>query len=245
MFDSSCHKASSLIRRVCAVAVGCVATLAVCSAPALAGPSLLGSVSSLLTKTTGTVETTVSSLSPIIATVTGQQAATCEGESFSQPFAAYGDDNDYTLAPGGEFNSGAEGWQLSGGAKIVSAQRPNGGTGNVLYLPAGAKAVSPPTCVTMDYPTARVWSQNVHGTGLLLASVAYPGTLLSLSAPQLAGELFGSQGSWSLSAQIDVQPLLPNLVEEKREARFVFTASGVRGSAFEVWGLYVDPWMRH
>jgi hypothetical protein len=244
MFDSSCHRASSLIRRVCAVLIGCAAILGACSAPALAGTSLLSSVSSLVSKTTGAVATVTGSVSPLVATVTGQEAATCEGESFSPALAAYGDSNEYALAPGGEFNAGEEGWQLSGGAKVVTARRPNGSTGSVLELPAGASAVSPPSCVTMRYPTARLWTQDVHSGGLLLASVSYPGTPLSIGAPQLAGELLGTQGSWSLSGALDVQPLLPDLTEGKREARFVFTATGAKSSEFYIWDLYVDPWMR-
>jgi hypothetical protein len=244
MFDSSCHKASRYMRRLCAVVVGCAVALGLSSAPALASTSLLSSVSSLVSKTTGTVATVTGSVSPLVATLTGQEAVPCEGETFSQPFAAYGDSNEYSLAPGGEFNEGEDGWQLSGGAKVVAAQRPDGARGGVLELPAGAKAVSPPTCVTMRYPTARLWTEDVRSGGLLLVSVSYQGTALSLSAPQLAGELFGTQGSWSLSAALDVQPLLPQLKEETREARFVFAATGARSSEFYLWGLYVDPWMR-
>ena len=54
------------------------------------------------------------------------EGGACEGQGFSQPFAALGDLNTYTLVPGGEFNSASEGWELSGGAQIIQTTLPSG-----------------------------------------------------------------------------------------------------------------------
>jgi hypothetical protein len=94
---------------------------------------------------------------------TGSVTATCEGQAFSQPFASLKDSNYYTLVEGGEFNSPSEGWELSNGAQIVEGTRPDGSTGGILDLPSGAVAVSPVTCVTLLYPTARMYVRNVKG----------------------------------------------------------------------------------
>src|ERR1700730_8124591 len=56
----------------------------------------------------------------------------CEAQEVSQPFAALHHLNSYKLAPGGEFNSAAEGWQLSGGARVIATTRPDGSTAGVL-----------------------------------------------------------------------------------------------------------------
>src|SRR3954466_2504293 len=41
-------------------------------------------------------------------------APNCDNGSTSQPFAQWGDDSQYFLAPGGNFESGLSGWDLNG-----------------------------------------------------------------------------------------------------------------------------------
>jgi hypothetical protein len=168
--------------------------------------------------------------------------ATCEGQSFAPVFESFGDANYYTLVPGGEFNSSSEGWTLLGGAHIVEAGRPNGSRGGVLELPSGAVAISPPTCVTLQYPTARVWLDNVKGNERVAVAVAYPGTSLTVTSPQTVGQVQAKQSSWSLSSPIDVQPQIGGAAEAAREARFVFATTG-KGGVYRLYGLYVDPRM--
>src|SRR5438477_9933584 len=91
-------------------------------------------------------------------------AATCPNSLFSQPLLSFGDAGWYTLAPGESVdNFAGTGWSLSGGARIVTTTLADGARGAVLDLPAGGAAVSPPTCVTNDYPTARALVRNVTG----------------------------------------------------------------------------------
>src|SRR5687768_6368874 len=47
------------------------------------------------------------------------QTGACDDAALSTPFAPWGDHAPYKLAPGGDFE-GAHGWQLTGGAKVVS-----------------------------------------------------------------------------------------------------------------------------
>ncbi len=168
--------------------------------------------------------------------------ATCEGQTFSQPFTAWKDYNYYTLVQGGAFNSAAEGWELSRGAQIVQTTRPDGTTGGVLNLPSGAKAVSPPVCVTLQYPTARVWVRNVKGAEGVSVGVAYAGTPTATN-PQNVGQVHGQQNSWTLSDPFNLQPQTAGSTERARELRLVFLAGG-QTSDFQLDGLYVDPRMR-
>jgi hypothetical protein len=170
-----------------------------------------------------------------------QTLATCEGQSFAQQFEAYGDSNYYTLAPGGEFNSASEGWELSNGAQIVETTRPDGTTGGVLNMPSGSVAVSPPVCVTLQYPTARVSVRDVNGSEGVAVAVAYANTKTA-EAPKNVGQVHGQQSSWTLSNPFNVQPQTAGHSEETREVRFVFTAKG-KTSDFQLSGLYVDPRM--
>lgn len=165
--------------------------------------------------------------------------ATCEGQVFSQPFLAYGDSHFYTLAPGGEFNSPSEGWTLSGGASLISATRPEGAKGNVLNLPKGAKAVSPPMCVTLSYPSARAWVNGPSGSNGVVVSVSYAGTVSAIS-PQEVGVIKARYGAWTLG-RFSVEPSLAGLEQAPREVRFVF--EGKKGET-QLFDVYVDPRMK-
>ena len=98
--------------------------------------------------------------------------AACAHPALSQPMDIFGDFNTYGLAPGGMFND-ATGWQLAGGAKIVSTTQSDGTTGSVLELPGKAQATSPPMCITSDYPMSRLWSRNVSGNEAVSFNVQY------------------------------------------------------------------------
>ena len=168
--------------------------------------------------------------------------AVCPGQTFSQPFKALNDSNLYTLVPGGEFNSPSEGWELRGGAQVVQTTRPNGINGGVLNLPSGAEAVSPPFCVTLQYPTARVSVRDVKGAEGVAVAVAYAGTKTA-EKPKNVGQVHGQQTSWTASNPFNVQPQTAGKLEETRQVRFVFVAGG-QTSDFQLYGLYVDPRMR-
>lgn len=168
--------------------------------------------------------------------------AVCEGQTFSQPFAALQDSNYYTLVPGGEFNSSSEGWELNDGAKVVGTTRPDGVSGGVLNLPSGSEAISPPVCVTLQYPTARVSVRNVTGAEGVAVAVAYAGTKTA-EQPKNVGQVHGQQDSWTVSDPFNVQPQTAGHSEETRVVRFVFVANG-KTSDFQIFGVYVDPRMR-
>lgn len=180
---------------------------------------------------------------PALATAASAGPGLCPGQVFSQPFLEQGDSSFYTLVPGGEFNSPSEGWLLYNGAHVLRTSRPSGTTGGVLDLPSGAVAISPPVCVTLQYPTARVWVRDVKGSEGVTTAVAYLGTRFTVTTPQSVGQVHGQQTSWTLSNPINVQPQIGSGSEGTREARFVFLAGG-RTSDFQLSGLWVDPHMR-
>lgn len=165
----------------------------------------------------------------------------CAGQVFSQPFSSWKDCNYYTLVPGGEFNSPNEGWELYGGAKIITGVRPNGSRAGVLDLPSGSVAVSPPECVTFAYPTARVWVRDLKGAEGVMVAVAYLGTSRTITSPQNVGQVHGQQSKWTLSNPFNVQPQIGG-GEGTREARFVLAAPG-KSSEYQLYGLWVDPRM--
>src|SRR5947209_18904370 len=79
------------------------------------------------------------------------------GQQMSEPFAQFGDANEYALVPGGSFEPGTPGWRLGGGAQVVAGGH---GSTNALSLPAGRSAISPAACTGIDHPSARVFLRN-------------------------------------------------------------------------------------
>jgi hypothetical protein len=176
------------------------------------------------------------------AAVKAEVAAVCPGQTFAQPFEALKDSNYYTLVEGSEFNGPDEGWELKNGAEIVEGTRPDGSTGGVLDMPSGSYAVSPPVCVTLQYPTARAYVENVQGGGGVAVGVYYAGAKTGPTG-QPVGQLNAKQGrGWELSNSFNVKPQLTGSEEGVREVRFIY-ANLNKSSDFHLAGLYVDPRM--
>jgi hypothetical protein len=156
--------------------------------------------------------------------------------TFSQPFSAVKDTNWYTLAPGQRVNSfDGTGWTLRGGAKLVTTTLADGSVGTVLDLPAGATAVSPPMCVSADYPTARAQVRDLVGAPSIHLFVQYTNTP-SWQQPSAAG-VFAGQAQWVNSQPLNLHP--GNLFGWQEE---VFTLTGgARGTDAQVYNFYVDP----
>ena len=177
----------------------------------------------------------------------GIGSAVCEGQKFAQPFAAFNDFNYYTNVPGGEFSGSTEGWELSGGAHIVQTTGPEGNPAGALDLPSGAQAVSPPMCVTLEYPVARVWVLNGSAgkDGVVTASMLYANKHDPTHGQTLTsvGPVSTQQNAWSVSPPFNVEPQVAGREEGAREVRFVLSAGG-HESDFKLYGLYVDPRMK-
>ncbi len=132
--------------------------------------------------------------------------------------------------------------KLAGGAQVTEGARPDGSSGPLLELPAGAEAVSPPVCVNLRYETAKVWLRRAAGDGSVRVSVSYAGTK-SETKPAKVENLHPSRGVWTPEA-FEVEPsLAPGDAERAREVRFVFLAHSGHATGYQLYGVYVDPRM--
>lgn len=178
-------------------------------------------------------------VTPGAEAATSTDASACSTPTLSQPFLSANDTNWYTLAPGQTpDNFTGDGWTLTAGARVTSAQLADGQTGSVLDLPGGATAVSPPVCVTSDYPTARLMERDIAGAGGVTVNVSYGenGGWDKLNRP---ARVAASDDSWTLSQPIAVHPLD---VPSWQLARFTFVARG-HTSDNQLYDFYVDPRM--
>ena len=166
---------------------------------------------------------------------------TCTDPMLSQPFLNWNDQNYYTLAPGqSDSNFTGDGWLLQGGANITPATLSDGSTtGNVLDLPSGSFAISPPMCVDLNYPTARVMVQNVAGGGGVHTFISYAGAA-GWGKPRDGGAVHGKGSTWTLSDPIHLQP---SQDPGWQLVRFGFVPDG-RNSEFQLYNFYVDPYAK-
>ena len=169
----------------------------------------------------------------------------------SPVFLRWGDHHNYALTPGGDFESGAAGWTLTGGARVVTGNESFnvGGPGQThsLSLPVGSSATSPPMCISAFSGGMRLFTSNTGKTiSKLRVQVIYGGG---------AGALFGavgatlgisdiatltSAGAWQPSANTPMLGgLLPLLTSS---VRFRFTPLDTTGN-WRVDDVYLDPLM--
>jgi hypothetical protein len=164
----------------------------------------------------------------------------CGSPEYSQPFAYAGDENFYVPLPGQSLNDfEGEGWELSGGASVVTTTLSDGSTGQVLNLPSGSKAVSPQLCVTKHYPTARAIVRNVAGAEGVAFEVSYEGSKTE-GKPKNTGQIHGTHSEWTLVTPVNMQP---EHNENWQRVRITLVPGG-KTSDFQVYDLYVDPRMR-
>jgi hypothetical protein len=138
---------------------------------------------------------------------------TCGSQPESQPFAQWGDNNNYTPMPGGSFEPGTPAWQLSNGAAVVWGNESFNvaGGSHSLRLPTGSSATSPAACTGVDHPSARLFVRNTGSSSSRLNVWAtYPPVLGLLPDRVYLGQLSGSS-SWQPSSPV-VMGLLNNTI---------------------------------
>jgi hypothetical protein len=177
---------------------------------------------------------------PAQAATSSVDTSMCSNPPLSQPFLAWGDSNSYMLMPGESAdNFDGSGWQLSGGAKIITTRLADGTSSSVLDLPSGSKAVSPIICVTSSYPTARTMVRDVKGSEGVFFYVSYEGTS-TWNTPKNTGQVHGNNTAWTLSDPVNLQPYN---VSGWQPMRITLIPGGTT-SDFQIYNLYVDPRMR-
>ena len=162
----------------------------------------------------------------------------CPDET-SQPFKPWTDNAQYAIVPDGGFESGAAGWTLSGGAKVVSGNESfyirSKADKRSLLLPADAEATTPPMCISLLSSKMR-FVVGGAATSTVKVQVIYRGALSSLLGI-FDGGAVSSSGKWAPSPEVSmlggVLPLLTQSVQ--------FRLVGTSGST-QVDDVYLDPW---
>jgi hypothetical protein len=172
----------------------------------------------------------------------------CGSQSYSKPFAKWGDSTNYVLMPGGSFETGSPAWVLSRGAKVSEGNESfyvnNPADSNSLALPAGSSATSLSACTSIYHPTMRFFLRNVgSASSQLKVEALYPGLLGEVQVARL-GVLKGS-AEWQPSPVMPllVSNVLATLSLKRTIIAFRFTPLGGSGD-WSIDDVYLDPRMR-
>jgi hypothetical protein len=167
--------------------------------------------------------------------------------TLSQAFSSWADFAAYTPLDGGNFESAARGWTLSGGASVQAGNEPFyiGGRGaSSLSLPAGSSAVSAPICIDQTYPFYRLFARNGGDPSSTLRM-----EVLFLDAKGQVKNTksldYRARGGWWLptgAAPISVFTAKTTVAAAPISLRF--TPQGKAGR-WQIDDVFVDPYMRH
>ena len=165
----------------------------------------------------------------------------CDNSTLSQPFAQWGDTNQYKLVSGGNFEGRLSGWTLTGGARVVTGGNPNGSSSHSLYLPAGASATTPFTCVNAGYPSFRFFARNEGLLSTVVPQVVYKLPLLGNVALPIGAAALSP--NWNPTLPLLTASVVTGLLSGgTTQVALKFTAA--LGPS-QVDDIYIDPLMRH
>lgn len=186
---------------------------------------------------------------PAPALVSAPEPPACAFPTLSQPFSSLGDPNSYFLVPGANFESGTNGWTLSGGARIVAGNEtllaePATNT-HSLALPTTSASVTTPTfCVTTQAPTFRMLIKNNgnlgHIDGQLAIYLNFTGANGAAQQVKIAGLTVNST-AWTLSPSISfIQYLSTPLQSGYANISLTITPNDNHGN-WQLDDINVDP----
>jgi hypothetical protein len=163
----------------------------------------------------------------------------CAPLTFTQALSPAGDNAWYTMINGESVDQfTGTGWTLGGGAAIKTTTLADGTTGQVLDLPSGATAYSPPVCIDEGFQEARSEVNDVKGSeGIQFYIQPWSGS--GWGKAQNTGQIHSS--GWNLSGEMN----LNNNVSGWELVRFKFQAGGnvSNPSNFEMYNFWLDPRM--
>jgi hypothetical protein len=179
---------------------------------------------------------------------TAATSETCVDPELAAHLSPFGDQRQYFLAPGGDFEATTAGWQLDGGATVVGGNEPFGVLGNgaaSLQLPAGSSATSPVFCVDLNYPTFRFLAvqQQLAADAGLQVDVIYPE--IPKGNVHMAAT-YKPLRAWTLMKDVKLDPQRAGKKPGWRRVALRFRVPATKkGAVWNVDNILVDPRCRY
>lgn len=159
-------------------------------------------------------------------------------------FSPWGDQHQYFLAPNGGFEAGSSGWNLSGGAHVVSGNEPfyihSKQDSSSLYLPDGGVADLPSVCFGSNTPGIRFLAMSPAGSATVHVRIIAHGLLGVLAI--LDGGTYRVGPSWAPTVNFGTTfSQLNSTLLGAKSIEIVLSASG----PVQLDDVYLDPFTQY
>lgn len=175
--------------------------------------------------------------------------AACATTSTKQAYKRFNDYAQYSLAPGGSFESGTSGWSLTK-ASVASGNETfkvgSSSDAKSLAVQPTGRVMSAPMCIGVEHPTFRLFAKRTSGSwGVLNVKLRWTdpnsGQVNETNVASLGGENYTS---WAPSPPINLaSPLGLWQAGSSLSVRIVLDPEDY-GGAWSVDDLYIDPYRR-
>jgi hypothetical protein len=172
--------------------------------------------------------------------------AACPAKPTSKPFLQFGDNADYSLVPGGNFESRLSGWSLDE-AEVVRGNSifSVGGQDDrrSLRIDPGGRARSAGFCVGAAHPSFRFFARGRRGK--LVVRLRWRDHN-DKKRQSVVGTLKAADGyaSWLPTPSLELAPALDLPRNETADVRIVFSNPDDEGGAWTIDDVYIDPYRR-
>ncbi len=172
--------------------------------------------------------------------------AACPTSPVAEAFQSFSDTAEYSLVPGGAFETGVAGWSLTG-ASVAAGNESyyvhGAHDSKSLAIQATGEAISPPICVSIANPTFRFFAKRTSGTwGQLAVSLLWTGSNGATNETTVAS--IGSGTTWTPTPVLSLAETLPLWqAGQTITVRFVFDPQHYGGN-WSIDDLYFDPYAR-
>ena len=172
----------------------------------------------------------------------------CAATTSTKVFSKFGDTANYSLLPGGNFESGSTGWAL-GGASVVSGNETafvgTSRDAKSLSVPAKAVVVSPSICVGIEHPTFRLFVKRGTGTWqTLLIKLRWTEASGRVNETTVAGLNGQDYATWKPTPTFKLAQTLPLWASGQSLKVQIVLDPEDGGGSWQVDDLYVDPLRR-
>lgn len=186
-------------------------------------------------------------VAPLIAA--GPASAACAVTPTKKAFAGLGDTADYSLLPGGGFESGTTGGWSFGGASVVSGNESlfvgSRADTKSLAVPARSVVVSPKFCVGVEHPTFRLVAKKRSGTWqTLLVKLRWTDSAGRVNTTTLAALNGGNYTSWKATPSVKLAQVLPLWMAGQSVTAQIVLDPEDTGGDWQVDDIYIDPYRR-
>jgi hypothetical protein len=170
------------------------------------------------------------------------QPTPCSISAISQAFLQWGDAHFYEPVSGGDFEGSLSGWSLADGATVTPESETFDAAGvagsSSLELPVGAVVLTPPTCVNVPHPVARLFARGASAGAQLRVEAVYENGQHVVTIP--AGPPLKPGADWQPVRPLKIHPVVIPALHGTGTALISLELTVPRGTVY-VDDVFVDP----